>query len=404
MRDMFGCSIFNFFLTCSNSSKYPDNAMPGSDVVEKSSGPNGQTAALEREIKQLRDQLCLQKDEQAQKKRSASPSMQQAKRTKRNNHQNYPSPHVSVGANSMWSHGAPPPACSSNVGHVSVGDNSMRSLGAPSPACSSNVGISDNRQVMLDSNHMVSSRNNLLSPKGHNVVTSSTHTLFRSRSCDVWTVHFCNAHNDERLFAENLRSRDELLDGHEVMYAERVELLEIRCANLNNDIQELAEKMEKKRAEVEKCTLNHDMSMDLLICAREAKAANATDLIEAERVVKAMAWIYKNDSSRHLNHSERLTKRCSILRNLNQAQLQKVFQTFCIKDFQSMNFDELCRNYTQVLIRGGHEKKDIIRKAVRATAEQRKSSPYSREEELKHILVDIFGFGVVPHSPVTNHH
>ena len=68
-----------------------------------------------------------------------------------------------------------------------------------------------------------------------------------------------------------------------------------------------------------------------------------------------------------------------------------------------MDLDELKRNYTQLLIRGGHDKKDSIRKIMNATAAQREGSPYSRAEEVTHILADIFGFDAVPRAPVTNH-
>ena len=127
------------------------------------------------------------------------------------------------------------------------------------------------------------------------------------------------------------------------MYEEQIELQQIKSARLKN----------------------------LLITTREAKAASATDLIETERITNAMSWIYTQLFHR-LNHSELYTERCSILKNLNQAELQEVFQTFSIEDFQSMNFKELCRNYTQLLIRGGHKKKDSIKMVVEATADERR--------------------------------
>lgn len=140
--------IFFLLITYSNSRrKSPDNAMPS-----KSSGPNGQNdkeAALERENEQLRDQRRLQKYQQAQKKRYSSPPMQQAKRAKTCNYQDYQPP------------------------HVSVGDNSISSHGEPSPVCSSNARSSDNHQVILHSNRIVPSRNGLLSPVGCKIITSS---------------------------------------------------------------------------------------------------------------------------------------------------------------------------------------------------------------------------------------
>lgn len=381
---------FNFFLPYSNSrSKYPYNVMPCSDVIviDKSSDPNGQNdkEALERENMQLREalqhQLRLQEEDQAQKKRSASPSMRQSKRTKRNNHQNYP----------------PPP-------HVPVGNNSMWSLRPPPPAYSSNVGISDNHQVMLHSNRMVPNRSDLFSPNRHNLATSSTRTPIRKpvrRNSDVWTMRFRTVHNQKRQIAESLRGRMDLFDKDESMYEEQIELQQIKSARLKNEIQELAEKMKKRQDELEEYTSNSETYMDLLITTREAKAASATDLIETERITNAMSWIYTQLFHR-LNHSELYTERCSILKNLNQAELQEVFQTFSIEDFQSMTFKELCRNYTQLLIRGGHEKKDSIKMVVEATEDERRGLAYSKKEELKHILADIFGFDGVPHAPVTS--
>ena len=365
--------------------------MPSSDVIDESSDPNGQTdkEALEREIKQLREalqqhQLRLQEEDQAQKKRSASPSMRQSKRAKRNNHQNSP----------------PPP-------HVPVGDNSMWSLRPPSPAYSSNVGISDNHQVMLHSNRMVlPNRSDLLSPNRHTFATSSARTPIRKpvrRNSDVWATKFRTVHNQKRQIAESHRGRMDLLDKDESMYEEQIELQGIKSARLNNEIQELAEKMQKRQDELEECTSNSETYMDQLITTREAKAASATDLIEAERITNTMSWIYTQTFHR-LNHSELYSERCSILKNLNKAELQEVFQTFSIEDFQGMNFKELCRNYTQLLIRGGHEKKDSIKMVVEATADERRGLAYSKKEELKHILADIFGFDGVPHAPVTSHH
>ena len=116
-----------------------------------------------------------------------------------------------------------------------------------------------------------------------------------------------------------------------------------------------------------------------------------------------MAWFYES-SSHSLNRSEAMTSNSTALKYLNQTQLQEVFQTFSIEDFESMNLDELHRNYTGVLVRGGHEKKDSIMKVVQATKDQRKDLPYSKVVELKHILADIFGFDAVPHAPVANHH
>lgn len=142
--------------------------------------------------------------------------------------------------------------------------------------------------------------------------------------------------------------------------------------------------------------------MDLLVNTREKKAANASDLIEARKTTEAMNWLYKN-SSRALNHSARLNSRSTILKYLNQAQLQEVFQTFSIEDFQSMNYKEILDNYARLLIRGGHEKKDSISKVMRVAGGERKGTPYGRLEELQHILADIFGFDVVPHAPL-NHH
>ncbi len=63
-----------------------------------------------------------------------------------------------------------------------------------------------------------------------------------------------------------------------------------------------------------------------------------------------------------------------------------------------MNLRELCHYHTQLLIRGGHKKKDSIKMVVQATADQRRGLPYSKAEELTHILADIFGFDVVPHQ------
>ena len=116
-----------------------------------------------------------------------------------------------------------------------------------------------------------------------------------------------------------------------------------------------------------------------------------------------MAWFYES-SSHTLNRSEAMTSNSTALKYLNQTQLQEVFQTISIEDFQSMNYEELQQNYARFLFRGGHEKYDSIKKILRATKDQRKGMPYSKVEELKHILADIFRFDVVRHAPVTNHH
>ena len=161
--------------------------------------------------------------------------------------------------------------------------------------------------------------------------------------------------------------------------------------------------MEGKKAEAEKATVNYDMYQDLLVNTKTKTCANSTALLEAERTTEAMLWFYNNSSCRSLNRSERLISQCSALRFLNQTQLQQVFQTFSIEDFQSMNWKEILDNYARLLIRGGHEKKDSISKVMRATGGERKGTPYGRLEELQHILADIFGFDVVPHAPL-NHH
>jgi len=360
-------------------------------MVEKSSGPNSQTdkqtaLVLERKVKQLEAQLRLQNDQQAQKKRSVSPPTRHAKRAKMCNDDNYPPP------------------------HVPVGDNSMRSLGAPSPVCSSNARRYDNHQVTL-------SRNSFLSPPGRNIVTSSTRMSVRSRSCAAWNTLYVTAHNRLRQIERGLRDTSLQLDEQEKTNIVQVEhhergsaFIEFKIQELlnvvqekKNELQEAVQKIHEKTDEAKESTLNHDMSLDQLVDTRKQKAAISTDLIEAERTTEAMAWFY-HTSFHQLDRSEQQTTKSSVLKCLNQAQLQEVFQTFSIEDFESMNLDELHRNYTGVLVRGGHEKKDSIMKVVQATKDQRKDLPYSKVDELKHILADIFGFDAVPHAPVANHH